>query len=202
VQSSIIHDEIVKLKTKYKKKVIVVGEDTLASGAYFIAVSADKIYVNPNTITGSIGVIMRGFGLTDAMKKLGVDRRVIASGPSKNRLDPFSPETPEDIAKMHTVLSEVLKNFTQVVIDGRKGKLHGDPKELFSGDFWTGQAALQLGLVDGLGDLYDVMQSEFHVQRYKEYSQTGNVFKGLLGQVGASLNLPLGSESVGVLEKV
>jgi protease-4 len=105
VQASIIHDEIVKLKKKYKKRVIVVGEDTLASGAYFVAVSADKIYVNPNTVTGSIGVIMEGFGFNDIMKKVGIDRRVYASGVNKDRLDPYLPENQANIDMKYTKAS-------------------------------------------------------------------------------------------------
>lgn len=172
VQASIIHDAIIKLKKKYHKKVIVVGEDMLTSGAYFVAVSADKIYVNPNTLTGSIGVIMKSFGFVEAMKKIGVERRVYISGSDKDRLDPFLPQDQQDITKVQTVINEVHENFNQTVLEGRKGRLHGDPKELFSGDFWTGQSALKLGLVDGLGNLQDVMEREFKVTRFQEYSST------------------------------
>lgn len=202
VQASIIHDEIIKLKNKYKKKVIVVGEDMMASGAYLVAVSADKIYVNPNTVTGSIGVIMQGFGLTDLIKKIGIDRRVYASGTNKDRLDPFLPATPEDVAKIQSVIDEVHANFNQIVLDGRKGKLHGDEKELFSGDFWTGQTALKLGLVDKLGNLSDAMQNEFNVTKYRDYSSSGSIFKSLVGQVGSYLNLPLHGEQRHLLEKI
>lgn len=202
VQASIIHDEIVKLKKKYNKKVVVVGEDMLASGAYFVAVSGDKIYVNPNTVTGSIGVIMEGFGLTDIIKKVGIDRRVYASGANKDRLDPFLPQTKEDVAKIHSVIDEVHNNFNQVVLQGRQGRLRGDLKELFSGDFWTGQTALKLGLVDGLGNLSNVLQDEFHVSRYKDYSESKNLLKALTSQLGATLNLPLSSEHLRLQEKI
>jgi protease IV len=202
VQASIIHDEIVKLKHKYHKRVIVVGEDMLASGAYFVAVSADKIYVNPNTVTGSIGVIMEGFGFPDLIKKIGVDRRAYASGDHKDRLDPFLPAAPDDITKVHGVLDEVHANFTDVVKAGRQGKLQGDPQELFSGDFWTGQTALKLGLVDGLGDLWDVMQTEFQVSRYKDYSASGGFLKSLANQLGSFFDLPLKSERGKVLAQI
>ncbi|MDR3491067.1 MAG: S49 family peptidase [Gammaproteobacteria bacterium] len=201
VQASIIHDEILALKKRYNKKVVVVGEDMLASGAYFVAVSGDKIYVNPNTITGSIGVIMQGFGFVDGIKKLGVDRRVITSGINKDRLDPFLPQNVEDVNKIKTVIDEVHQNFNQAVLKGRAGKLKGDQKELFSGDFWTGQTALQLGLVDGLGNLSDVMESEFHVSRYKDYSEN-NPLKKLVTQLGAALNLPLSDLDQHVLAKI
>jgi protease-4 len=202
VQASIIHDEILKLKKKYHKKVIVVGEDLMASGAYFVAVSSDKIYANPNTITGSIGVIMQGFGFSDIIKKWGIERRVIASGENKDRLDPFKPENPADVAKIRSVVDQVHDNFNQAVLEGRKGKLHGDPKELFSGDFWTGEAALKLGLVDALGNLSDVMQTEFNVTRYRIYSDTNPVLKKIMDQLGASLELPLSYVEKGLSAKL
>lgn len=188
VQSSIIHDAIITFKKKYKKRVIVVGEDLLTSGAYFVSVAADKIYVNPNTLTGSIGVIMKGFGFVDLMKKIGVERRVYFSGNDKDRLDPFLPQTPEDVAKIKQVLSEVHQNFEQIVLDGRKGKLKADNSILFTGDFWSGQTALQLGLVDGLGNLMDVMEKEFKTTKYKEYGKTPNLFKILTGQLNSAFD--------------
>lgn len=203
VQSAIIHDAIIELKNKYHKPVIVVGEDMLASGAYYVAVGADKIFVNPNSVTGSIGVIMKGFGFTDFLKKAGVDRRVYTAGTNKDRLDPFLPQNKADIAKIQQVIGEIHNNFMKVVLEGRKGKLHADPKELFSGDFWSGPTAVKLGLVDGLGNLSDVMRSEFKVSRYKDYTQGGNVFKSLATQIGGALDLPIGSRNdVEVLEKI
>lgn len=202
VQASIIHDEILRLKKKYHKKVVVVAEDMLASGAYFVAVSADKIYVNPNTVTGSIGVIMQGFGLQDAIKKLGIDRRVITSGEHKDRLDPFLPENPDDVAKLKSVIAEVHQNFNQAVLEGRKGKLHGDLNELFSGDFWTGTTALKLGLVDHLGNLPDAMLQEFNVYKYRDYTDTNDFFKKLTGSLGSVLHLPLDYTHEGLMEKI
>src|SRR6185437_6184475 len=119
VQASIIHDTIIELKKKHHKKIVVVGEDLLASGAYFVAVAADKIYVNPNSVTGSIGVIMKGFGLPELIKKIGIERRVFASGVDKDRLDPFLAEKPEDIEKIKQVIGEIHDNFNQVVMQGR-----------------------------------------------------------------------------------
>lgn len=202
VQASIIHDAIIELKNKYHKKVIVVGEDLLASGAYFVAVSADKIYVNPNTITGSIGVIMKGFGLNDLIKRFGVERRVYTAGVNKDRLDPFLPQTPADVAKIDSVITEVHNNFIQSVLDGRKGKLQGDTQELFSGDFWSGQSALKLGLVDGLGNLSDVMHNEFHVTRYKDYSGDQSFLKNLVSQFGVSFGTALANDQVKLWAKI
>lgn len=187
VQASIIHDAILAFKKKYHKKVVVVGEDLLTSGAYFISVAADKIYVNPNTLTGSIGVIMKGFGFVDAMKKIGVERRVYTAGTAKDRLDPFLPQNPEDLQKMQSVMNEVHQNFVNAVLEGRKGKLK-DTDKLFTGDFWSGQSAVNLGLVDGTGNLMEAMNIEFNTTEYKEYNGYSNVFKFLSGQLNTAFD--------------
>jgi len=202
VQAAIIHDAIIELKNKYHKKVIVVGEDMMASGAYYVAVAADKIYVNPSTLTGSVGVIMKSFGFPDLIKKVGIERRVYASGLNKDRLDPFLPTNPEDVAKIRQVIGEIHGNFQNVVIEGRKGKLHGDPAQLFSGDFWSGDTALKLGLVDALGNLSNVVHDEFHVSGYKDYSQSPSLMKNLMGQFGASMSMMLGNNRMQVLERI
>lgn len=188
VQASIIHDLILAYKKKYHKKVIVVGEDLLTSGAYYVSVAADKIYVNPNTLTGSIGVIMKGFGFVDAMKKIGIERRVYTAGTDKDRLDPFLPQSDADLKKIQEVMSEVHNNFAQAVIAGRKGKLKADPAVLFSGDFWSGQAALNIGLVDGLGNLLDVCEKEFGTTKFKEYGGSSSFFRKLTGQFTSAMD--------------
>jgi protease-4 len=189
VQAAIIHDAILAFKKRYHKKVIVIGEDLLTSGAYFVAVSADKIYVNANTLTGSIGVIMKGFGFVDAMKKLGIERRVYVSGDDKDRLDPFLPQNPEDLKKIKSVMEEVHQNFVQAVLQGRKGKLQNGNINLFNGDFWSGQTALKLGLVDGIGNLMDVIDKEFQTTQYKEYGDaTTNLFKLFGGRINSMVD--------------
>ena len=188
VQASIIHDALLTFKKKYNKKLIVIGEDLLTSGAYYVAVAADKIYVNPNTITGSVGVIMKGFGFVDALKKLGIERRVYTAGNNKDRLDPFLPQNPEDLKKIQQVMDEVHQNFVNAVLAGRKDKLHADPSILFSGDFWSGQTALKLGLVDGLGNLTDVLNKEFDSSQVKEFNSTPGFLRMLGGQLTSAFD--------------
>lgn len=188
VQSAIIHDMILSYKKKYHKKVIVVGEDLLTSGAYYVAVAADKIYVNPNTLTGSVGVVMKGFGFVELMKKVGIERRVYIAGQDKDRLDPFLPQTQQDLEKVHEVMSQVHANFEAAVMQGRAGKIKGDPKALFTGDFWSGQRAMELGLVDGLGNLLDVMEKEFGTTRYREYGESSGFLRMLGGQLNSAFD--------------
>lgn len=190
VQASIIHDLIIHLKHKYHKKVVVVAEDMLASGAYLVASAADKIYVNRDTITGSIGVIMEGFGFTDTLKKLGMTRRVYTAGANKDRLDPFRPVSKGDIAKIKTLLAEAHKNFIRDVREGRGKKLQASDKDLFSGDFWLGQQAVHLGLADGTGNLWSVMKHEFNVAHYKDYSTKPSLLKMLVKGAAVDLHLP------------
>ncbi len=189
VQASIIHDKIMALKAQYKKKVIVVGEDALASGSYLVATAADKIFVNSSTLTGSIGVIMEGFGANDAIAKIGIQRRVFTAGDHKDRLDPFEPLNPADVEKVKGVLAQVHQNFIDDVLKGRDGKLQGDQKELFSGDFWSGEQAVKLGLADGNLNLWDVLDQEFHTKYYKDYSVKPSLLESLLTNVGTELHL-------------
>ncbi len=195
VQASIIHDKIIALKHQYRKKVVVLGVDTLASGAYLVASAADKIFVNRDTITGSIGVIMSGFGFTSAISKLGITRRVYTAGDDKDRLDPFRPETEADKAKIHKVLAAVHQNFINDVLKSRHKKLHGNQKELFSGDFWTGQQAQKLGLVDGTGNLWNVLKSQFGVNQYKDYTTRMPLLRSLFKDIGTQLHLGLVSSN-------
>lgn len=190
VQASLIHDKILQLKQKYHKEVIVVGEDALASGAYLVATAADKIFVNPDTVTGSIGVIMEGFGFEDAMAKIGITRRVFTAGANKDRLDPFQAVKPEDRAKIEKILNSVHEDFIADVEQGRKGKLNGDPKELFSGDFWTGTQAVKLGLADATATPWVAMQDTFGTTHYRDYSPRSSMWDEVVRNV--SMKLPLG----------
>lgn len=190
-QASIIHDRLLQLKKQYHKKVIVVGEDALASGAYLIACAADKIFVNRDTLTGSIGVIMSGFGFVDAIGKLGITRRVFTAGDNKNRLDPFAQPTPQDTQKIKSLLDIVHHSFIQDVIKGRGQRLHTDPRILFSGDFWTGQTALQLGLVDGLSDQWNAIKESFGATHVRDYSHQRSWVENVLKTTANKLHLEL-----------
>lgn len=171
VQSSIIYDRIVALKAQYPEKTIVaVATDTVTSGAYFVASAADKIYVNRSTITGSIGVISSGFGFSDALARLGVERRVFTAGANKAQLDPFAPLTDAGGFKINGILADVHAHFIESVKSGRGDRLALSTEGLFEGDVWTGMEALQIGLVDGLGDLTTVLQIEFGVEHARDYS--------------------------------
>lgn len=195
VQASLIHDRLVQLRQQHPgRRLIVVGEDMLTSGAYFIAVAAESIYVNPSSLTGSIGVVARNFGFVEAMKKLGVERRTQTAGERKDQLDPFAPETAADREKLATILTGMHQHFIGVVKEGRGAKLKGSDAELFSGDFWLGSRAVELGLVDGLGSLSDVLQREFQVSRVREFrpseSWLQELVRGARLQMQALLEAP------------
>lgn len=185
VQSSLIHDRLQSLRAQHpEKKVWAVGEDMLTSGAYFIAVGADRLCVNRSTMTGSIGVIMSGWGLDRTIQRYGIERRVFTAGTSKSRLDPFQPLKPEDRQKAAGLLEAVHKHFIDVVKEGRGERLKGTPEELFSGDYWTGEEAAALGLVDGLCDLSTVIDKEIGVKQVKDYTSPPNVWAKLANSFG------------------
>lgn len=191
VQAEIIEQRIIELKKQFHKKVIVIAEDVLASGAYLVAMGADEVYVNQDTITGSIGVIMEGFGFTDAIKKLGISRRVYTAGKNKDRLDPFAPVSPEDKEKIMNLLDETHAHFVEIVTQSRGNRLKGEPQALFSGDFWIGSEALKLGLVDGLGNVSDIMPRVFNVTHYVDYSEEPSLLDTVLKGVKTELDWTL-----------
>lgn len=189
VQASIIYQNILRLRKKFpNKKVVVVGEDMMASGAYLVAMGAPIIDVNPNSIVGSIGVITEGFGFVDGMKKVGITRRVFTAGNNKDRLDPFLPVTSEDKQKITAVLNQVHDYFINVVKTSRGSRLQGNAKELFSGDFWTGIKAKQLGLVDGFADITSVMQNTFKVKYYHDYTPQPPFLQALVSNISSYLS--------------
>lgn len=161
VQAALIHDRIRSLAQDTEIEVLTFAEDVAASGGYMLAIAGDEIYAHENSIVGSIGVISAGFGFQHLIEKLGVERRVHTAGDRKGMLDPFKPEDPRDAAHLEALQREVHDSFTAMVRTRRKGKLSGDDKELFSGMFWTGAKAKQLGLIDGLGDMRSICRQKF-----------------------------------------
>lgn len=161
VQSAIIASRIRQLSAEHKVPVYAFCEDVAASGGYWLACAADEIFADENSIVGSIGVISMGFGFPDAIRKLGVERRVHTAGDNKSQLDPFQPEKKEDVERLETMLNDMHASFKAMVKERRAGKLKGEESELFSGLYWRGAKAVELGLVDGIGHLNDVMRRKF-----------------------------------------
>ena len=186
VQSGIVNDEIKRLKAKHKKKVYAVVEEVCASGAYYIAVAADEIYVDKASIVGSIGVLMDGFGFTGLMDKLGVERRLLTAGENKAMLDPFSPLNEKHQRLAKAMIEQIHQQFVAVVKEGRGERLKETP-ETFSGLFWNGEEAVKLGLVDGLGNLDFVAREVVHAEEIVDYTTRDNVAERLAKRFGASV---------------
>ena len=162
VQSALIHRRIRALADEKNVPVYAFAEDVAASGGYWLAVAADQVYADRNSIIGSIGVISAGFGFTGLIEKLGIERRLYAQGDNKSMLDPFQPEKPEDVERLHAIQKEMHESFKALVKTRRGERLpKRKDKQLFNGDVWTGNKALDLGLIDGIGDLRGVMREKF-----------------------------------------
>jgi|TARA_Y100000817_G_scaffold294333_1_gene268141 signal peptide peptidase SppA len=161
VQSHLIYNFIRQQAKKNKKKVIVFAEDVAASGGYLIACAGDEIYSNSSSIIGSIGVIYSSFGFTELIKKVGVERRVHTAGKNKSTLDPFLEEKKEDIERLKNIQLDLHKDFIDVVEKSRGSKLKKTEVELFSGEFWSGSKAKDLGLIDEIGDAGQVLREKF-----------------------------------------
>ncbi|MDC0518460.1 S49 family peptidase [Candidatus Pelagibacter sp.] len=161
VQSHLIYNFIRHQAEKNKKKVIVFAEDVAASGGYLIACAGDEIYANSSSIIGSIGVIYSSFGFTELIKKIGVERRVHTAGKNKSTLDPFLEEKKEDIERLKTIQLDLHKDFINVVEKSRGSKLKKTEVELFSGEFWSGDKAKKLGLIDEVGDASQILRKKF-----------------------------------------
>ena len=162
VQSHLIYKLIREQSKKNKKKVIIFAEDVAASGGYLIACSGDEIYANSSSIIGSIGVISASFGFKNLIEKIGVQRRVYTAGKNKSTLDPFLDEKEEDINRLKNIQLELHQDFIDVVEESRGSKLKKNSDiELFSGEFWTGKKAKELGLIDGLGNADQILREKF-----------------------------------------
>ena len=186
VQAGIINDEIVRLKALHHKPIYAVVEESCASAAYYIAAAADKIYVDKASIVGSIGVLMDGFGFTGLMDKLGVERRLMTAGENKGFLDPFSPQTDAQRKHAQTMLNHIHAQFIAVVKKGRGDRLKETP-DMFSGLFWTGQQAVELGLADELASLDQVARDVIKAEEIVDYSRHDNVAERLVKRFGAAM---------------
>ena len=187
VQAGMIVDEILRLKKGYpSKKVYVVVDEICASGGYYIAASADKIFVNKASIVGSIGVLMDGFGFTGLMDKLGVERRLLTAGENKGFLDPFTPQTEKHKAHALAMLGEIHQQFIAVVRAGRGKRLKETP-ETFSGLFWTGAKAVEMGLADGFGSVDSVARDVVKVDDIVDYTAHEGLPERVLKKFGAAV---------------
>lgn len=186
VQAGIINDEIYRLKKLHNKPIVAVVEESCASAAYYIAVAADQIYVDKASIVGSIGVLMDGFGFTGLMDKLGVERRLMTAGENKGFMDPFSPQTDKQRAFAQSMLDQIHQQFIAVVKQGRGARLKETP-ETFSGLFWTGQQAIEMGLADHLGNIDYVAREVIKAEELVDYTHRENVAERLVKRFGAAI---------------
>lgn len=186
VQAGIVNDEIMRLKAKYKKPVYAVVEESCASAAYYIAVAADKIFVDKASIVGSIGVLMDGFGFTGLMDKLGIERRLMTAGSNKGFLDPYSPQTETQRVYAQAMLDQIHKQFIDAVKAGRGKRLKQTP-ETFSGLFWSGEQAVALGLADEFGTLDYVAREVVKAEELVDYTVRDNVAERLAKRFGAAM---------------
>lgn len=160
VQSALIHKRIRSLSAEHEVPVYVFAEDVAASGGYMLACAGDEIYADESSVVGSIGVISAGFGFTEAIGKLGIERRVYTAGENKMILDPFQPEKEKDVERIKTLQLDIHESFKTLVRERRGDLLKGEESEMFSGAFWPGRPALELGLIDGIGDMRSVMREK------------------------------------------
>jgi signal peptide peptidase SppA len=162
VQSHLIYSYIRQLADKKKIKVLIFAEDVAASGGYLISCAGDEIYANSSSIIGSIGVISASFGFKELIKKMGIERRIYTAGKNKSTLDPFVDEKEEDIKRLKDIQLELHADFIQVVETSRGKKLKDPEKNnIFTGEFWTGASALKLGLIDGIGNIDQILKEKF-----------------------------------------
>lgn len=187
VQAGIINDEIKRQRSLHPEiPVYAVVEDICASGGYYIAVAADKIYVDKASIIGSIGVLMDGFGFTGAMEKFGVERRLMTAGENKAMLDPFSPVNPKHKVLAQAMLNEVHQQFINVVREGRGDRLKETP-ETFSGLFWSGEAGVKMGLADELGSYEYVAREVIKQENIVDFTASEGLADRVARKFGASM---------------
>ena len=197
VQSNLIFNLIRKESQKKNIKVITYAEDVAASGGYMLMCAGDEVYANANSIVGSIGVIYAAFGFTDLIKKIGVERRIHTAGESKSILDPFLEEKKEDIEKLKNIQKDLHDEFIDLVKKSRKNKLKEENfKILFSGEFWSGKKSAELGLIDGVGTLQDIIENQFGKDiKIKKFEQPQSWLKRKLSsQLSNTILSEIGNE--------
>jgi protease-4 len=188
VQSDIIYGALRRLRDSNPDiPLYAVIEDMGASGAYYVAVGADEIYANRSSIVGSIGVRSGGFGFTEAIERLGIERRLYTAGKNKALLDPFLPSRPDEVARLQEMLDAIHTHFIDAVMDGRGDRLDVSQTQIFSGLIWTGDEAQSIGLVDGIGDIRDLARERIGVQVLVDFTRTEDVFSRLSEQLGAAV---------------
>ena len=193
VQAGQIYDEIKRLRAKYPKiPLYVLVDDMCASGGYYVAAAADKIYVNKASIVGSIGVLMDVFGYTGAMDKLGIQRRLLTAGKNKDFLDPFSPEVPSQVAYAKEMLQQIHQQFIAAVEAGRGTRLKLDTAGLFSGLMRTGQDAVKIGLADGNGSVDSVARDVIHAKNIVDYTPRNSLVDRFAQRFGVAMARSLG----------
>ncbi len=193
VQAGEIYDEMMRLRAKYPKiPLYVVVDDMCASGGYYVASAADKIFVNKASIVGSIGVLMDGFGFTGTMDKLGIQRRLLTAGKNKDFLDPFSPEVPSQVAYAKQMLQQIHEQFIDAVKAGRGSRLKLDTPGLFSGLMWTGQDAVKIGLADGYGSVDSVARNVIHAKNIVDYTPRNSLVDRFAQRFGVAMARSLG----------
>jgi signal peptide peptidase SppA len=199
VQSHLMYGRIRQLSAEKKLPVIAFVEDVAASGGYMIACAADEIVCDASSIVGSIGVVGATFGFTEAIKKLGIERRVYTAGEHKVMLDPFQPEKPEEVARLQAIQTEIHNNFIGLVKGSRGARLTGPEKTLFSGEYWVASTALGYGLIDRIGDLRSVLR-----ERYGEDVLTPVVAaaRGLFGRLAPAMEISELAARPGLAEEV
>jgi protease-4 len=186
VQAAYVNDEVMRLKGEFPDiPLYAVIVDIGASGGYYIAAAADKIYANESSIVGSIGVIMNGFGFVEAMQKIGVERRLLTAGDQKGFLDPFSPTKPAEVEHVRKMLGEIHQQFIDTVKKGRGDRLSSD-EELFSGLMWTGERSVELGLVDALGSSAYVAREVIGAEHIVDFTPGRSYLEQLARRFGAA----------------
>jgi protease-4 len=186
VQASYINDEVLRLREQFPEiPLYAVIADIGASGGYYVAASADKIYASQSSLVGSIGVLMNGFGFVDAMEKLGVERRLLTAGDRKGFLDPFSPTKPEEVEHVQNMLGEIHQQFIDAVRKGRGDRLSSD-ESIFSGLVWTGERSVELGLVDEIGSSAYVAREVIGAEDIVDFTPGRSYLEQLAKRFGSS----------------